>query len=83
MVDPMKTTMELPDELLRQVRDYSRATGITMRELVVEGLRSELARRQAPRARADFVFTTADGHGLREGLAPRDVVTSSYEMPAS
>lgn len=77
----MKTTMELPDELLRQVRDYSRETGVTMRELVIEGLRAELARRQQPGPQVDFVFTSVDGSGLRAGLEPSDVIASSYGMP--
>ena len=81
MVTHMKTTIELPDELLRQVRDYSRSTGVTMRELMVDGLRSELARRRAPGPRADFVFTAVDGEGLRAGIDPADVIAASYGMP--
>lgn len=79
MVDHMKTTIELPDELLQQVRDLSRASGITMRELMVEGLRHELARRREPAPRVDFVFTAVDGEGLQRGLAPGDVIAASYE----
>lgn len=75
----MKTTIELPDELVRQVRDLSRASGITMRELMVEGLRSELARRREPGPSVDFVFTAVDGEGLVRGLAPGDTIATSYE----
>ena len=75
----MKTTIELPDELLRQVRDLSRATGVTMRELMVEGLRNELARRSDHRPKVDFVFTAVDGEGLARGLTPEDAIAVSYE----
>ena len=75
----MKTTVELPDELVRQARDLSRASGITMRELMVEGLRNELARRREPGPSVDFVFTAVDGEGLERGLAPADTIAASYE----
>lgn len=77
----MKTTAELPDELLRQVRDLSRATGVTMRELMVEGLRGELARRRDPSPRVDFVLATARREGLAAGLAAGDAIAASYEAP--
>lgn len=80
MVTHMKTTVELPSELLRQVRDYSQSTGVTMRELMIEGLRSELARRRAPGPRADFVFTSVGGEGLRAEIDPADVIAASYGM---
>lgn len=79
MVACMKTTIELPDELLREVRELSRARGVTMRELMVEGLRSEVARRREPGPQVDFVFTAVDGEGLAEGLAAGDVIGMSYE----
>ena len=75
----MKTTIELPDELLREVRELSRASGVTMRELMVEGLRSELARRGEPAPQVDFVFTAVEGEGLAAGLAPAEAIAVSYE----
>lgn len=75
----MKTTVELPDELLRQVRELSRSSGVTMRELMVEGLRSELARRQENAPRPDFVFTAVEGEGLAFGLTPAEAIAMSYE----
>lgn len=82
IVTHMKTTIELPDELLRQVRDFSRTSGITMRELMVEGLRAELARRRTARPRVDFVFTAVDGQGLRAGVEPGEAIAMSYELPS-
>lgn len=83
MVARMKTTVDLPDELFRQVRLYSRQSGVTMRELVIEGLRTELTRRQSTRPRAEFAFAAADGQGLRAGLEPGEAIAVSYGMPAS
>lgn len=77
----MKTTIELPDELLREVRECARASGTTMRELMVEGLRGELARRREARPRADFVFRAVDGEGLRADVDARDAIARSYGMP--
>lgn len=77
----MKTTIELPDDLVRQVRDVARETGVTMRELVVEGLRSELARRAAPAPKVDFVFTAVEGHGLAADLPAGEAIAASYETP--
>ncbi|MDE2907502.1 MAG: DUF2191 domain-containing protein [Acidobacteriota bacterium] len=51
----MKTTIELPDELLEQVRGVARREGTTLRGLVEEGLQRSLeARRRAVRRHLDF-----------------------------
>ena len=51
----MKTTIELPDELIGQVRRVAQREGVTLRALVEEGLQRSLeARRQAVRRRLDF-----------------------------
>ena len=51
----MKTAMELPDELLEQVRNIARREGTTLRGLVEEGLQRSLgARRRAVRPHLDF-----------------------------
>jgi len=51
----MKTTIELPDELLEQVRRVARREGATLRGLVEEGLQRSLeARRRKVRRRLDF-----------------------------
>jgi predicted transcriptional regulator len=77
----MKTTIELPDDLVRQVRDVARESGVTMRELVVEGLRSELARRATPTPTVDFVFTAVEGQGLADDVAAGEAIAASYETP--
>ena len=60
MVARMKTTIELPDDLVAQVREVAREEHTTMRELMIEGLRHALERREAT-SRAEFVFPTFGG----------------------
>ncbi len=51
----MKTTIDLPDELLEQVRRVARSEGATLRGLVEEGLQRSLeARRSTARRQLDF-----------------------------
>lgn len=51
----MKTTIELPDELLEQVRGVARRERTTLRGLIEEGLQRSLeARRKAVRRNLDF-----------------------------
>ena len=51
----MKTTIELREELLEQVRRVARSEGTTLRRLVEEGLQRCLeARRKAVRRNLDF-----------------------------
>ena len=62
-VTRMKTTIELPDELLEQVRRVARREGASLRRLVEEGLQRSLeARRKA--ARQDLDFPSYGGSGL-------------------
>ena len=59
----MKTTIELPDELLEQVRRVARQEGASLRRLVEEGLQRSLeARRKGPRR--DLEFPSYGGSGL-------------------
>lgn len=61
----MKTTIELPDELVEQARRVARNEGRTLRALVEEGLqRSLAARRQA--ASRELDFPSYGGSGLTD-----------------
>ncbi len=59
----MKTTIELPDELLEQVRHVARREDTTLRGLVEEGLQRilEARRRMAPK---HLDFPSYGGSGL-------------------
>ncbi|MGN6160499.1 MAG: type II toxin-antitoxin system VapB family antitoxin [Marmoricola sp.] len=75
----MKTTIELPDDLLAQVREVAREERTTMRELMIEGLRHTIERRQSTR-RADFVFPTFAGNGLVDDLDESEIIDASYGL---
>jgi hypothetical protein len=61
----MKTTIDLPDELMKQARRVARQEGITLRALVEEGLQRSLkARQQVSRRKLDF--PSYGGSGLTE-----------------
>lgn len=61
----MKTTIELPDELLQQARRAAKQEGATLRALVEEGLQRALETRRRPRNnRLDF--PTYGGSGLTD-----------------
>jgi predicted transcriptional regulator len=61
----MKTTIELPDELIQQARRIARQEGASLRALVEEGLQRSLeARRQAVRRGLDF--PSYGGSGLTD-----------------
>ena len=77
----MKTTIDLPDALANEAKRFAATQHTTLRDLVVSGLRAELARRQE-RPAADFHFPTVDGHGLSAGLTPAEAIARSYDLPA-
>ena len=58
----MKTTIEISDELIGQVRRVAQQEGASLRALVEEGLQRSLeARRQAVRRRLDFPIYGGSG----------------------
>ena len=64
IVSHMKTTVDLPDALLREAQEAARAEGTTVKALIETGLRTVLARRAAA---SRFVLRDAsvDGDGLQ------------------
>jgi hypothetical protein len=64
MVSSMKTTVDLPEALVREAQDVARAEGTTLRALVEDGLRVALERRRSP---SGFRLSDASvgGNGLR------------------
>lgn len=75
----MKTTMELPDPLLAQLRRRASAEGVSMRDITLEALRRELARREADPPRVDFSFPTSTAVGwLVDDLDLTGAIEASY-----
>ena len=60
----MKTTVELPDELLRAAQRTARREGTTVKSLLEEGLRLALAR-HLDTAVPGLRDASVDGNGLR------------------
>lgn len=67
MVTHMKTTVEIPDPILDAARATAHREGTTLRNLVVEGLRLALDRRQQDE-RFRLREASVGGRGLRPEL---------------
>jgi ribbon-helix-helix CopG family protein len=65
----MRTTLDLNDELMRQIKHRAADEGLTLRELFEQALRSHLAGR--PRSSGSYRLRwRADRGGLRTGVSP-------------
>jgi len=67
----MKTTIELPDHLVKQARQVARAEGATLRALVEEGLQHAL-RARLRREKKSLDFPSFGGSGLTEAFRDAD-----------
>lgn len=76
----MKTTIDIPDALAAQAKDVARARQRTLRELVIAGLRTEIARQERPES---FLlrFPTTGGEGLAPDVSEGDAILRSYDVP--
>jgi hypothetical protein len=68
MVAHMKTTVELPDDLLREAQQVARAEGRTLKSVLEEGLRTVIARYKNSQ-QFELRDATVDGRGLNPELA--------------
>ncbi len=80
MVTHMKTTVELSNALLQEAKRVSKATGLTLRALMEEGLSVALGRH---RSQKKFKLRDASvtGKGLRvgmQGLSWQEIRALSY-----
>jgi hypothetical protein len=62
----MKTTIEIPDDLLREAKEYAARHGLPLREVVVRGIRSIV--KGSPQPRKFKLKTIAMGGS---GILPR------------
>jgi hypothetical protein len=80
----MKTTVNLPDELLREAQDLARRQRTTLRELIETGLRTVIKQRSRE---STFALADAgvDGRGLQPALRDaswEQIRDAIYERPA-
>jgi hypothetical protein len=66
----MRTTVDLPDELLRQARTRAAEEGTTLTALLTEGLRLRLSGAPAGRRRQRKLPTSVAGGGLQPWIDP-------------
>ena len=80
---PMKTTLEIQDELLVWAKRHAKATGRPLRAIVEEGLRQLLAARAVrPRYRLpDFSTGEADAADPLEAYSWQDLRAMIYGDP--
>jgi hypothetical protein len=64
----MRTTINLPDELLDRLKQLAAASGTTMTALIQDAVRESLARRRRTRPAAAVRLTTYRGTGLQPGV---------------
>jgi hypothetical protein len=76
----MKTTLDLPDDLLRRAKDHARRTGRPLRAVVEEGLRLALNARAARSGYQlpDRSVGDAKGANPLEGLSWQDLRDEIY-----
>lgn len=75
----MKITIELPDELVLQAMKVGGEIGLTLGDLVVDGLRAEIEKRSSA-VRTDFHFTTVAGSGLQIDIEPGQFTERAYDL---
>ena len=66
----MRTTVDLPDELLRQARKRAAEEGTTLTALLTEGLRLRLSNAPTGRRRQRRLPTSTVGGGLQPWIDP-------------
>jgi len=75
----MKTTVELPDAMLRNVKSYASAHGMTMREVLEAGLRHVLASEHATSRPFRLKRCAFKGKGIAEERGWAEIRARIYE----
>lgn len=68
MLRRMRTTVRLPDELLRRAKRHAAETGQTLTSLIERALRRELQRPRPDAPTERFRVHTVDGRGVLPGV---------------
>ena len=82
MVAHMKTTIDLPDGLFERLKKTAREHNVPMRQVIIDGLTSEIERRNTQQPPPDFFFPSVAGSGLNPDLDPQSVIANSYDLPS-
>jgi hypothetical protein len=68
----MKTTIEIPDDLLQEAKKVAATEQTTLRSLVEEGLRWVLSKRRKKHRRFALRDAAVSGRGVQKGLTEGD-----------
>lgn len=68
----MKTTVEIPDDLLKEAKAVAATEQVTLRSLIEEGLRWVLSRRRRQTERFVLREAAVSGNGVRDGIDEGD-----------
>ena len=75
----MKTTVDLPDPLFREAKEYAARQGVSLRDVFVNGLRTVVQTPASPPRRFRLKTVTTKGHGLASGDDWRKIRALIYE----
>ncbi len=64
----MKTTVEIPDDLLKEAKAVASSEQVTLRSLIEEGLRWALSRRRKKTEKFVLREAAVSGRGVRDGI---------------
>ena len=68
MLRHMRTTINLPDDLILQAKKAALEADTTLTEIIANALREALARRRGKKDRREFRLTTSGSGGLLPGV---------------
>jgi hypothetical protein len=75
----MKTTVDIPDPLFREAKEYAARHGIPLRDVFVNGLRNVVQAPASPPRRFRLKTVTTKGEGPATGDDWRKIRTLIYE----
>ena len=79
----MRTTINLPDELIAQIKKLAAASHSTVTALIEDALREALARRRRTRRREQVILKTYGKRGLLPGVDIDDTASMLDLMESS
>jgi hypothetical protein len=72
MLKHMRTTINLPDELILRAKKAALEADTTLTEIIANALREALSKRRGKKARRDFKIFTSGRGGLQPGVDLND-----------